>query len=269
MEKNSIGIIVGVDAKQEYLLPIFFLNLRLHSDLPITFFDFGMSPYGQDFCNKRGCVITIDDSLVENLGSQNTFFLKQNVLNKDADSPSCNLIQDSENHNFENYGHLRYMWFKKPVAILTAPYERNLWLDLDCKVTGPLEEIFDSLDAEQDLCLILDAAYLKNTSSYLYPMYNSGVIAFRQQSLFIDEWIKASKSGLYWGDQDALSAVLAKYQKSFITLDERCNMFFHSENLNTKKLPVILHYVFVLKELLFNELQLLQNFRFDQKGAFT
>ena len=39
--------------------------------------------------------------------------------------------------------HERYAWFYKPRALLDAPYEYRCWVDIDCEVMAPIDDIFD------------------------------------------------------------------------------------------------------------------------------
>ena len=37
----------------------------------------------------------------------------------------------------------RYAWFYKPRALLDTPYEYRCWVDIDCEVMAPIDDIFD------------------------------------------------------------------------------------------------------------------------------
>ena len=39
--------------------------------------------------------------------------------------------------------HERYAWFYKPRALLDTPYEYRCWVDIDCEVMAPIDDIFD------------------------------------------------------------------------------------------------------------------------------
>lgn len=208
------GIIVGLNATLEYLLPFFYTNLRLHSDLPITFFDYGMSAFGRNFCEKRGEIIEISNSLYT-----------------------------TQNHN-QNH-QIKQAWFKKPLSCQIAPYDFNLWIDLDILIRAPFEDIFHKLEGIKEIticqeylvkikktprqykqCPIYDSSVIKTLenlkktkNSYskipdTIPIYNSGFFAFKKNAQFITPWIELSKKlansldGLRIGDQDALSFTL-------------------------------------------------------------
>jgi len=198
------GIIVGCDGKQEFLLPFFYLNLRLHSNLPITFFDFGMTAFGHDFCQKRGNIISIHDSLYE--------------------------AKSSEYKEVK-----RLSWFKKPLACQMAPYDKNLWIDLDVLIRAPIDEVFDLLNAEKQIAITheydVDVSFL-STEISIIPIYNSGFFAFFKNSPIVDSWIQISKKlkKTKIGDQDILSFDLYNRKNQIALLDPSYNRLMGSTN---------------------------------------
>jgi hypothetical protein len=48
------GVLVGLDASQEWMLPWWWSRYAAHNDLPVLFVDFGMSAKGRDWCAERG-----------------------------------------------------------------------------------------------------------------------------------------------------------------------------------------------------------------------
>lgn len=208
------GIIVGLNATLEYLLPFFYTNLRLHSDLPITFFDYGMSIIGRNFCEKRGDVIEVSQSLFEN-----------------ADMTPSEQIKQA--------------WFRKPISCQKAPYDLNLWIDLDILIRAPFDHLFEPLESNKEIsicqeylvkikktprqyktCPIYDSSVIKTLETLnkeklinkklpkTIPIYNSGFFAFKKGASFIQPWIDLSaklsnsKDSIRIGDQDTLSFTL-------------------------------------------------------------
>lgn len=216
------GIIVGLDAKIEYLLPFFYLNLRLNSDLPITFFDFGMSLYGKDFCEKRGQVVAIDHS-----------------------------IFSSEIKEVQH--HIKKAWFKKPLACEKAPYDLNLWIDLDCLIKGPLNELFDALSHDSHMAMVREYEVKVNEPhldfSYI-PIYNSGVLIFRKETHFIKNWIINCQ--FYdleiCGDQDVLSFTIFEKPEGFKELEPKFNFIVKKQEQNQNDISEIKE-VFLLDEM--------------------
>jgi len=231
------GIIVGLCSKQEYLLPYFYINLRLHTNLPITFFDYGMSSFGKGFCEKRGNVIELDKSIKKGNSTDPKFIIKKG-------------------------------WYKKPLACDLSPYDLTVWLDLDCKVHQNFEMIFDYVQ-KKDFVI---AKSPKNTKkSYMRRLlkkrihnlviYNSGVIGFKKGSKIIKDWIKISEKmhASCRGDEDTLSFLLSKQNHPFYVLDKSYNLI-HS--VDTCQDVIISHYISKLKE------NLLKEHLFLEKVAF-
>ena len=241
------GIVVGLDANIEYLLPFFYTNLRLHSDLPITFFDYGMTAMGLNFCKKRGEIIEIHRSLFET--------------------------------NIESQSHqIKKAWFKKPLSCASAPYDYNLWIDLDILIRAPFDEVYTPLEETKEISLCQEYLvkirnkqknyktcppvdkfiystfknFEKNTSSEIpsssiIPIYNSGFFAFKKNASFIDPWIQLSeklanaKDNLRIGDQDTLSFtlydmahVVAKIPITYNLVIQKPKKIIEVNPLNTK-----------------------------------
>lgn len=234
MQDCKKGIIVGCCAKQEYLLPYFYLNLRLHSDLPITFFDFGMSPFGKAFCEKRGTVIAIEHSIKKGDSNDPFFIIKKG-------------------------------WYKKPLACNRSPYELSLWLDLDCKIHKNFDAIFEELN---DHHFAIAKSPQETKKSYVRKLlkkklkaiafYNSGVIAFKKNSPILKEWIRYCKKMHTYcrGDEDTLSYLLSLKKHPFHILASSYNHIpLHTKNADI----VITHYIAKFKEALFKEYTYLEN----------
>jgi hypothetical protein len=223
------GIIVASDKSQEHLLPFFYLNLRLCSNLPITFFDLGMSIIGREFCEKRGPVIAIDHSL-----------------------SSCN-------------DHTKIMWFKKPLAFYHTPYSITLWVDLDCKIRQPLDDLVNLKDhvwlkIYEDPHAI--AAHTRHKKKHPhYRDFNSGVVVFRKNSPFILQWIlkSAKKNSHVRGDQDILSLILIDHLTQVEPLTYRDNHLFTTHIDYCFNQTRIIHYYGNSKKILESEYQLLKN----------
>ncbi len=58
------GVIVGLDAGREWLMPWWFDTFRRHNDLPVAFADFGMTAAMRDWCADRGSVVDVADAPV-------------------------------------------------------------------------------------------------------------------------------------------------------------------------------------------------------------
>ena len=183
-----MGIIVGCDQSQEWLLPWWWDHFSKQNRYPVTFIDFGMSAEKKRWCHKRGELISLNMS---------------DVFVRDRDEVAIALSEAWEQHYGKDFWGARKAWFRKPFACLHTPYERSIWLDLDCQVIGSLAKLFDACDHPSGLALCLD----KNA-----PGYNSGVIVFRKNAPMLQEWAKQSleKNSLFRGDQDLLTDLIGK-----------------------------------------------------------
>lgn len=208
----------------EYLLPYFYINFRLNSDLPIIFYDFGMTSMGRNFCEKRGQVVTIDDTLYQPKADTQLELIKT-------------------------------MWFKKPLAFKHAPFDFSLWLDLDCKIYRKFDDIFESI---QDRWIAILAENPLELSPY--HGFNSGVCVFKKNAPFIDMWIELSlKSGdQFPGDQDALSTILKDHLDQVAHLPQKFNYLYMKEGYEKKENVVILHHFAFFKTFLQKEYLILE-----------
>lgn len=218
------GVIVGCCAKMEYLLPYFYLNFRLNSDLPIVFFDFGMTTIGRLFCEKRGKVIDVDESLYH---------------------PTSDVQLEL----------IKTMWFKKPIAFQKAPFDLNLWLDLDCKILKPFDPIFDTLGNKWISILAENPLELSP-----YHGFNSGVCVFRKNAEFINQWIHLSihEGSKFPGDQDALSVILKDHLDKVSQLPQKYNYLYLKEGYDRKENVIILHHFAFFKTFLQKEYLILE-----------
>ncbi len=170
------GVLVGSDASQEWLLPWFWEHYSSCNDSPVAFADFGMSEEALLWCKSKGEVVSGFPSL--NRTDRNPLWEKR-------------------------YGQevwkAREAWFKKPFALLASPFEKTVWIDLDCEVLSPLDALFG-----------YDFAIAKERNEDF--LYNSGVIVYKKNLPLIQKWADVTKhsSHLYLGDQEILSHLICQ-----------------------------------------------------------
>ena len=191
----NFGTIVGSDVTQEWLLPWWWDHYRRHNDLPVTFFDFGMSESMQEWCKARGPFVR--------LGMHHFFVVEKEEI------PIDHVTKWEKDHG-KQFWENRAGWFKKPLACIRTPYQKTIWLDLDCEVRGSLRELFGLCD---DRIVIAEE---QNGPCGV----NSGVIVFQKGSPLIQEWADRSirETELFPGDQDVLSAILREREIDFVRL---------------------------------------------------
>lgn len=132
---------------------------------------------------------------------------------------------------------LRFTWYKKPFALLLSPYQRTIWMDLDCQVRGSIEPMFVfcenregfSAAAEHSLSqgLNLQRGIIKSDEK----MYNAGVIVYKNDSKIIKEWTEHSKdrNHIHCSDQQVLSEILNSSEVVLTTLPSIYNWLFDQE----------------------------------------
>lgn len=194
------GIVVGADVTQEWLLPWWWEHYRRHNNYPVAFIDFGMSSQMKDWCKDRGQHIPLR--------------IADFAAERDQIDPA--LVDEWEDNFGTQCWDCRNVWFKKPLACLKSPFEKTVWIDLDCEIRKPLKPLF----RRQGLAMARDQAVEP------YPVYNSGVIVFDQGSLpLIKEWAKrcVERHSLFRGDQEVFSHMIAERGVEIYELPLRYN----------------------------------------------
>jgi len=97
-------------------------------------------------------------------------------------------------------------WFKKPAAMQEASKIANYvcWIDTDCEVRGNLLPIFDNVEPNK-LAMVEDVPWSKRRGE---KWHNSGVVAFKDRPIILDEWVAAVEQFPRDGDQEVLHQLL-------------------------------------------------------------
>lgn len=211
----SRGVVVGCDFKQEWLLPWWWKNYSAHNSYPVFFADFGMTPNAIDWCLQRGSSVLI--SSPKKILEKHEIPLKR--------------VNQWEARSGTGIWQVRDAWFKKPAALLSAPFEEGLWLDLDCQVRQPLDPLFNCLNFGAELGIVREPGLVQECDEkqgLLFPgeiSYNSGVIAFRRSAPILNRWMEEilENDGKHIGDQPALCRAIFKHRPSIVELPSECN----------------------------------------------
>lgn len=110
------------------------------------------------------------------------------------------------NGNVINLRHkMRRDWFKKPLAMLYAPFKRVFWIDLDCEIRGSVEPLFEYI-SESRIAVTHDThtPWVKTSDPVA-----SGVVGARHGNKMIVDWAKGC-NGVYSvrGDQEVLNKII-------------------------------------------------------------
>jgi hypothetical protein len=199
--ETPYGIIVASDQKQEWMLPWWWKNYKQHNSFPVTFVDFGLSPSMKDWCREHGELIHLPN--LEYAASKNN-----------TDKTKVDFWETI--YEGRSWWEKRVFWHQKPLAMLQTPYRYSLWLDTDCEVLAPLQELFAKLQKNEGLLIAQETRDMQEfdlAKGQLLPgevLYNSGVIGYRKRALEILEWARFTHSehGLHWSDQNLLSRMI-------------------------------------------------------------
>lgn len=183
--RDENGILVGSDITQEWLLPWWWDNYSTYNTHPVAFVDFGMSFEKKEWCRARGELIPLR--------------IFADFVKEEPDIDPKH-IETWEKNWGKRFWKCREAWFKKPLGCLQTPFQRTLWIDLDCEIRGNLSSLFEYTP----LGLVHD----HDTKEY--PIYNSGVISYSRSLPLIETWAKLSvkENEKFVGDQDVLSYVI-------------------------------------------------------------
>ena len=207
MEEN--GVIVGSDITQEWLLPWWWDHYRRHHSHPVAFVDFGMSEEMKTWCKERGewVPLPVADIFVAE---------KQDIAQS--------RVLEMENARGKEIWSSRHAWFKKPLALLQSPFQRSVWIDLDCQILGSMTPLFGL--CEHSLAMAREDRHSDQAS------YNSGVIAFKQGLPIIKDWADQvfERNHECVCDQDVLCALIHEQQLNITEIPAIYNWSRSSQN---------------------------------------
>jgi hypothetical protein len=215
------GIVVGSDSAQEWLLPWWWENYSRYNSHPVAFVDLGLSPEKRSWCAERGAVI--------DLGLDSAFVADRSQMN-----PLIAAVMENDVGDW--FWSYRNAWFKKPFACLHSPFRKSIWMDTDCEVCGPLDELF--INYGEPLSMARDLhAYSP------YPIYNSGVIVFKQGEPLIAEWAQMAieQNHLFRGNQDMLSWLIEEKKIAHVDMPGIYN-WSRSSSVEKDPQAVIVHW---------------------------
>lgn len=190
------GIVVATDENQEWFLKWWWNHYSKHNSFPVTFFDLGMSKSARNWCESKGNV--------------RSFSFPENWI-KDKKYIDPKQIKEWEARYQGNLWEGRKQWFCKPYTLLQSPYERTIWVDLDCEIRLPITPLFDYCN-EGDGFSVLKLEL--NDSD----IYSAGVIVSRHRSPVVQKWAEniQKENDKYFGDENILIETLER-EKFHIT----------------------------------------------------
>ncbi len=197
--KEFEGILVAFDAAMQPLILWWYNTLRKYSSKPIAFVNFGgISKNVKNWCKSHGYYYDNEKYVLN--------FKKIKVPIKYKKKWSDLIKGDVTD--------IRPFWFTKPIALMHTPFEKTLYLDIDCEVKDSIDEIFTYLNGNE-MALCEDLSEFSNINkNKKEKVFNSGVIIYKSKSKIIEKWAELSLdfSHDFLGDQDLLSHIIYKYK---------------------------------------------------------
>lgn len=196
----SQGIMVGCDKQMEWMLPWWWQHYSRYNKLPVIFVDWGMSEQGRFFCSQRGALLQLAGTY-------------EFIRSKEEISPD--VAQSwQEAYQGDVWGP-RPSWFRKPFAMAQTPFEKTLWVDLDCEVVGSLTPLFAKIHPHSGMALAREGE----------KGYNSGVVAYHQNSPLLKHWMEGCVhfNHCFLSDQDVLSFIIESDHIEVMELPEEYN----------------------------------------------
>jgi|694.fasta_scaffold01263_11 hypothetical protein len=245
------GVIIGCSHHQEWLLPWWWLHFRMHNVLPITFVDFGdMSQNAKKWCARRGSLTTLEFSLAPVIAPKESVDERHASIWKGLDL---------------NVWEARLAWFKKPFACLQTPYQKTVWIDLDCQVRKNIDNIFAYCDHDLKVALCEESQLAqqfhaqKGLIQYGETEYNTGVIVFQHGAEVIQKWaqIGVKFNASLRGDQEAFTRMVFLNDWQISKLAPKYNLRGGEQKIDDNS--AIIHWLGGNKEHIRHEIQELQN----------
>ena len=241
---ESFGILVATNETLEWLLRWWWSHYSKHNDYPVAFCDFGMTKEARTWCEKKGTVFHLDSLNLPSFGKET--------------------LSADERKRWESYfpdsiWQRRPLWFQKPFALARSPFDRTLWIDVDCEVRGSLDPLFSYLHFGIEMAIAKEreeVQIMERKRGFLFPdeiCYNSGVIAYLKNASFLHLWMEKIRTDhpLFITDQHALSRVLFEQDIPKMELSSHYNWSMH-DGPNDDAL--IHHYHGALKMEIFNKI---------------
>ena len=98
--------------------------------------------------------------------------------------------------------HERLAWFYKPRALLDAPYEYRCWIDIDCEVMAPIDDIFD-YPTDDKIALTHDVCRGEEW------WWATGVNVAKGSPKILKDWAYITEHSNMRGDQEVLFQMIA------------------------------------------------------------
>lgn len=108
-----------------------------------------------------------------------------------------------------------------------SPFDRTIWLDVDCEVRGSLQPLFffplssakfSATSADNDLVVMTE-------NTFEMPHYSAGVVIYEKGSAVIQLWNREIHKGsqIMCSEEDLLSLLIAHFEIEIVSLPHLAN----------------------------------------------
>lgn len=223
-----IGVLVGCNKSQEWLLSWWWEHYSRHNQFPVAFADFGMTQEARSWCAERGSCYTVP------------------AVTLHAVPPDKKALWEARAG--DGIWPMRPAWFQKPLAFIRSPFPITCWIDLDCEIRSSLEPLFNLFSFGYEIGLVAEPAHVQENDrrqNIVSPgeiNFNSGVVAYRTDAPLIQRWASAAieENHHFMGDQNLLSRLIYEMKPQLLQLDP---IFNWKADLGENEQALILHYV--------------------------
>jgi len=202
------GVLSGCEQSHEWLLPWFFERFRTYNpDCPLAFADFGMTPKGKEWCRERGILVAVPELPAPVFSS--IFFEGEEWIDRKLESAPLSLPQR--------------IIFRKPLALSQSPFQRTLWLDLDCQVRGSLTSLLSFPLGPSKLAVPFSSSFveMKNLTQnriFVFPKCCTGIVLTSRDSPLLEKWAFFSRSPLAFQTDEGSLCFAAERSQMLLTM---------------------------------------------------
>ena len=207
---HGCGVLTGADENQEWMLINWWDHYTKTNTHPVTFINFGMTKSARLWCEKRGTVFD--------------FQIPASLLAQKEDIPPITAKFWDRIYS-GNVWQARQAWFSKPFTLIQTPYEKSIWVDLDCEIRQPLDELFPLLDTQIGFAISPTTASFQKFSRIMglhqldEKTYNTGVVAFKYHSPVMQKWVENTykRNKEFMGDENVLNRTI--HEEKFVIIE--------------------------------------------------
>lgn len=141
----------------------------------------------------------------------------------------------------------RHIWFTKAFSLFQTPYDKTIWIDLDCEVKKSVQPLFDFCENTSGFAITYDVDHTTKEwkdDGLLSPDaegHQVGVFSFKRKSPVLNKWIQSCYDNHHQelSEQTCLNHVLKKENFDITIFSKKYNWVYLD---NSHPDATILHY---------------------------